>query len=189
MHPTRAKKNGRLTRILSIFRTNVLVARIQDILIHQSRPRRHLSEEADLHWLSNLDPLSLLHKDLPGILASIFAVQTWYTILFRVMALFEGLQGRHEVVAASYAGSDDALSDTGCDSAFDDGSDGVHRADYFRLELWGYVKFDLLEKVFGSAEATDDKDVLRATQLAQGLQRAVLRKFLPGGFCFELEWL
>lgn len=105
------------------------------------------------------------------------------------MALFEGLQGRHEVVAAGYTRGDDALGDTGCDSAFDDGSDGVHRPDHFRLELWGYVQFDLLEKVFGSTEAADDKDILRETHLVQVLQRGVRREILPGGFYFGLEWL
>ena len=164
MRPARAKqKDGRLTRILCVFRTNVLIARIQNILIHQGRPRRYLSEEADLHWLSDLNPLSLLHENLPCIFASIFAVQTWYAILFRVVALFKGLQSRHEVMAASYTGGDDALGDASCDSAFDDGSDRVHRADDFGLELWGYVEFDLLEEVFGSTEATDDKDVLKET--------------------------
>ena len=164
MRQARAKqKDGRLTRILCVFWTNVLITRIQDILIHQGRPRRHLSEEADLYWLSDLDPLSLLHKDLPCILASIFAIQTWYTILFRVVALFKGLQSRHEVMTASYTGGDDALGDTSCDGAFDDGSDRVHRANDFGLELWGYVEFDLLEEVFGSTEATDDKDVLKET--------------------------
>lgn len=80
-----------LTRIFGVLWTNILVARIQYILIHQGRPRGHLSEEADLHRLSDLDPLSFLHKYLPCILASIFAVQTWYPVLFRVMTLFEGL--------------------------------------------------------------------------------------------------
>ena len=119
-----------------------------------------MSEEADLHWFPNLDPLSLLHKDLPCVLASIFAVQTWNTVLFRVVTLFEGLQSRHEIVTASNAGCDDTLGDTGCDSAFDDGSDGIHRANDFCLELWRDVKLDLLEEVFRSTEAADDKDIL-----------------------------
>lgn len=63
-------------------------------------------------------------------------------------------------MAASYTGGDDALSDTSCDSAFDDSRDRVHRADDFGLELWGYVEFDLLEKVFGSTEAAHNEDVL-----------------------------
>ena len=122
-----------------------------------------MSKEANFHWLSNLDPLSLLHEDLPSIFASIFAVQTWYTVLFRVMALFERLKGRHEIVAAGYTGSDDALGDTSRDSAFDYGSHRVHRADDLGLELWRYVEFDLLEEVLRSPEPADNKDVLGET--------------------------
>ena len=165
MRPTRAKHKRELTRVLGVFRTNVLIARIQDILIHQCCPGCHLSKEADFHWLSNLDPLSLLHEDLPCIFASIFAVQTWYTVLFRVMALFERLKGRHEIVAAGYTGGDDALGDTSRDSAFDDGSDRVHRADDLGLELWRHVEFYLLEEVFRSTEPADDKDVLEERRL------------------------
>lgn len=83
------------------------------------------------------------------------------------MALFEGLQGRHEIVTASYTGSDDTLGDTSCDSTFDDGSDGIHRANDFGLKLWGNVELDLLEEVFGSTEAADDKDVLKEIPLVQ----------------------
>lgn len=104
------------------------------------------------------------------------------------MALFEGLQGRHEIVAASYTGGDDTFGDTSCDSAFDDGSNGVHRADDLGLELWGYVEFDLLEEVFGSSEATNDKDVLKETHLVQILQHGVRRKSLLVEFCSGLEW-
>ncbi len=178
---------GTLTRILGVFRANVLVARIQDILIHQGRSRRHLPEEADLHWLSNLDPLSLLHKDLPCILASIFAVQTRYPVLFRVMAFFERLQGRHEVVAASYAGGNDSLGDTGCDGAFDDGSDGIHRSNDLGLELWGNVELDLLEEIFGSTEAPDDKDILNRRRLVPVMRKGGYRENSLGGFCSGLE--
>lgn len=76
------------------------------------------------------------------------------------MALSERLQGGHEVVAAGDAGCDDALGDAGCDGAFDNGGDGVHRSDDFGLELWRDVEFDLLEEVFGGAEAADYEDVL-----------------------------
>ena len=119
-----------------------------------------MPEEADLHWLPNLDPLSFLHEDLPCIFASIFTVQARYTVLFWVMAFFEGLQGRHEIVTASYTGGDDAFGDTGSDGAFNDGGDGVHRANDLGLELRGNVEFDLLEEVFGSTEATDDENIL-----------------------------
>lgn len=76
------------------------------------------------------------------------------------MALFERLQGGHEVVAAGDAGRDDALCDAGCDCAFYDGGDRVHGSDDFGLELRRDVKFDLLEEVFGGAEAADYEDVL-----------------------------
>lgn len=76
------------------------------------------------------------------------------------MAFFERLQRRHQVVAAGDTGGDDALGDAGGDGAFDDGGDRVHGSDDFGLELWGDVQFDLLEEVFGGAEATDDEDVL-----------------------------
>lgn len=149
-----------LTWILGVFRTNILVARIQNILIHQRRPWRHLPEKADLDRIADLDPLPLLHEDLPRVLASVFAVQAGHAVLLRVVALFERLQRRHQVVAARDAGGDDALGDAGGDGAFDDGGDGVHGSDDFGLELRGDVEFDLLEEVFGGAEATDDEDVL-----------------------------
>lgn len=120
-----------------------------------------MPEEADLHRFSDFDPLSLLHKDLPCILASIFAVQTRDTVLFGVVAFFERLQGRHEVVATSDTGGDDTLGDAGSDSTFNDGSHGVHRSYDLGLELWGNVEFDLLEEIFGSTEATDNKDILK----------------------------
>lgn len=171
---------GRPTRIFGVFRANVLIACIQNILIHQGRPRRHLPEEADLYWFSDFNPLSLLHKDLPCILASIFAVQTRYTVLFRVVAFFEGLQGGHEVMTASYTGGDDALGNTGSDSTFNDGSHGVHRANDFGLELWRNVEFDLLEEIFGSTEAADNKDILKETRSVLvlrhgGAQKAYLK--------------
>ena len=84
-----------------------------------------------------------------------------------MVTLFEGLQSRHEIVTASNAGGDDALGDTGCDSAFDDGSDGIHRANDFGLELWRDVKLDLLEEVFRSTKAAHDKDILLEKQLVQ----------------------
>ena len=76
------------------------------------------------------------------------------------MALLEGLQSRHEVVPTGNTGSHHALGYTGGDGSLDDGSDGVHGTDYFGLELWGDVELDLLEEVFGGAEAADHEDVL-----------------------------
>ena len=104
------------------------------------------------------------------------------------MAFFEGLQGRHEVVTASYAGGDDALGDTSSDGAFDYSSDGVHRANDLGLELRGDVEFDLLEEVFGSTEATDDEDILEVTAISTGFAMEVCKESLLGGFCSGLEW-
>jgi len=78
-----------------------------------------------------------------------------------MMAFFEGLECCHEVVTTSDTGGDDSLGDTGRDGAFDDGGDGVHGPDDFLLELGWDVEFDLLEEVFGSAEAANDEDVLK----------------------------
>ena len=62
---------------------------------------------------------------------------------------------------ASDTGGDDSLGNACSDGAFDNGGDRVHGSDNFLLELRGDVEFDLLEEVFGSAEAADDKDVLK----------------------------
>lgn len=163
-----------LTGILGIFRAHILVARIQDILIHQRCPRRHLPEEADFDRFANLDALSFLHEDLPCVFAPVLAVETGHTVLFGVVAFFEGLKGSHQVVTTGNAGGNDTLRDTGCDGAFDDGSNGVHGANDFGLELRGDVEFDLLEKVFGGTEATDNEDVLegKVSKCARGLNMA-----------------
>lgn len=153
------------TGILGIFGTDILIARIQNILVHQRRPRRHLAEKANLDRLADLDALPFLHEDLPRVLAAVLAVQAGHAVLLRVMAFFERLQRRHQVVAARDTGGDDALGDAGGDGAFDDGGDRVHGSDDFGLELWGDVQFDLLEEVFGGAEATDDEDVLERGQM------------------------
>ena len=87
-----------------------------------------------------------------------------------MVAFFKGLQGRHEIVTASYTGCDDALGDTSSDGTFDYSGDGVHRANDLGLELRGDVKFDLLEEVFGSTEATNDEDILEITELVPALQ-------------------
>ena len=95
------------------------------------------------------------------------------------MAFFEGLQGRHEIVTASNTGGDDALGDTSSDSTFDYSGDGIHRANNLGLELRGNVEFDLLEEVFGSTEATDNKDILKVTELIPALQwRCAQRAYL-----------
>jgi hypothetical protein len=137
-----------LTRILSVLRAHIIITSIQNILVHKRRPGRHLPEERHLHRLANLDPLPLLHKDLPRVLAAILAIQARHAVLLRVVPFLEGLQSGHEVVPTCDAVRDDALRDTGCDGAFDDGGHGVHGADDFGLELRGHVEFDLLEEVF-----------------------------------------
>lgn len=65
---------ARLTWILGVFRAHIFIARVQDVLVHESRPRRYLSEKANLDRLTDLDPFTLLYKDLSGVLAPIAAV-------------------------------------------------------------------------------------------------------------------
>lgn len=93
-----------------------------------------------------------------------------------MVAFFEGLKGRHEIVAASYTGGDDALGDTGGDSTFNDGSHGVHRANDLGLELGWNVELDLLEEIFGSTETADNKDILKETKSVLVLHRQGARK-------------
>ena len=92
--------------------------------------------------------MSLLYENLARVLAPILSIEGWHAVLFGVVAFFEGLESGHEVVAAGHTVCDDTLCDTGCDGTFDNGGNGVHGADYFGLELWGYVELDLLEEVF-----------------------------------------
>lgn len=87
----RKKKKEKLTRILGILRTHILVTGIEDIFVHQRSTRSNLAEKADFDWLSDLHALTLLDKDLPCILASIFTVQTGHAILLWVVAFFEWL--------------------------------------------------------------------------------------------------
>ena len=166
-----------LTRIFGIFRADVFVACVEDVLVHQRSSRRDLSEEADLDWLANLDPLALLDEYLSGVLASVFAVEGWDAVLLGVVALFERLEGGHEVVAASDSGGDDTLCDAGCDSTFDDSGDRVHGTDDLGLELRWDVEFDLLEEVFGGTEATHDEDVLEYAVLGLNGNDLVADKF------------
>jgi hypothetical protein len=153
-------RKGILTRILGILWADVVVAGIQDILVHECRTGGNLSEKGDLDGLANLDTLTFLHKYLPSVLAAVFAVERWHTVLFGVMALFEWLEGGHEVMSARDAVCHDTLSDTCCHGALDDGGDRVHRTHNLGLELRGYVELDLLEEVLGCAESTDNKHVL-----------------------------
>lgn len=63
-----------LTRIFGVFWTDVFVAGIQDIFVHEGCARSDLAEEADFYRFAVLDALALLDEDLPGVFASIFAV-------------------------------------------------------------------------------------------------------------------
>lgn len=107
-----------------------------------------MTEEADLDWFANPDTLSLLDENLTSVLASIAAIQTGHTVLFRVIALLEWLKRGHKVVPTCYTVCDDPLGDTCGDCALDDRSHRVHRADHLCLILWGHVELDLLEEVF-----------------------------------------
>lgn len=64
----------RLTRVFGVFGTNIFVACIQNVLVHERCSRRHLPEERYLHRVSDLDPLSFLHEDLARVFTPIFAV-------------------------------------------------------------------------------------------------------------------
>jgi hypothetical protein len=54
-----------------------------------------LTEKADLDRLADLDTLSLLYKDLAGVLATVPTVQTGNPVLLWVVSLLEGLKGGH----------------------------------------------------------------------------------------------
>jgi hypothetical protein len=138
----------RLTRVLSILGTHILVASVENILVHERGTRRDLSEERDLNRLADLDSLALLHEDLSRVLASVLSVERGNTVLLRVMTLLERLQSRHEVMSSRHTGGDDTFRDTSGDCTLDDSSHGVHRPDDLVLELRWDVELDLLEEVF-----------------------------------------
>ena len=154
----RWKKRGKvgLTGIFGVFGTHILVAGVQDILIHEGRAGGHLAEEGDFHGLADLDALALLHEDLARVLAAVLAVEGGHAVLLGVVALFEGLERGHEVVAARDTRGDHPLRDAGGDGALNDGGNGVHGPHHLRLELRRDVQLDLLEKIFGGAEAAND---------------------------------
>ena len=136
-----------LTGILGVLGAYIIIARVQNVLVHERRARCHLSEERDLDGLSDLDTLALLHKDLARVLAPVLAVQGWYAILLGVVTLLEGLKSSHEVMPSGDTMRDDTFCDTCRDGTLDDGGDGVHRPYDFVLELWRHVELDLLEKI------------------------------------------
>ena len=150
----------KLTRILGVLRADVVVAGVQDVLVHEGGAGGDLSEERDLDRLADLDSLTLLHEDLACVLASILAIQRRHTVLLGVVTLLERLKCSHEVMTTGDTVCDNAFCDTSGDGTLDNGSDRVHWADDLGLELRRYVKLDLLEEVFGGTETTDDKDVL-----------------------------
>ena len=137
-----------LTRILGIFGTYVFVAGVQNVLVHERSTRCDLTEERNLDRLACLDTLTLLHKDLTSVLATILAVQAGDTVLLGVVTFLEGLEGGHKVMSTGDTRCDDALGDTSSDGTLDNGGDRVHGADNLGLELRRNVKFDLLEQVF-----------------------------------------
>lgn len=151
---------AKLTRILGILWTNIFITGIQDVFVHQGSPWRNLSEEAHFNGLPILDPLALLNKYLPSILATIFAVQAWHTVLFRMMTFLERLQRCHKIVASRNSGSYHPFGNAGCDSTFDNSGDRVHRPYHFGLILRRDVQFNLLEKVFRGTKAANNEDVL-----------------------------
>lgn len=165
----------RLTRILGVLRANIFVADIKYILVHEGSTRCHLTEEADLDWLANLDTLALLHEDLAGVLASVSAIQTGHPVLFRVVSLLEWLQRGHQVVSTSDTVSNHSLSNTCRDSTLDDGRHRVHGSDDLALILRRDVKLDLLEKVFGSTEATNNQHILPRISQCHHTRRCLKR--------------
>lgn len=116
-------RQEQLTGILGVLRADIVVAGVQDILVHERGARRDLAEEGHLDRLADLDLLALLHEDLARKLAAVLAVERRHAVRLRVVALLERLQRRHEVVPAGHAVGDDALRDAGRDGAFDDGGD------------------------------------------------------------------
>jgi len=104
-----------------------------------------LTEERDLDGLACLDTLTLLHKDLASVFASVLSVQAGHTVLLWVVALLEGLQSGHEVVSTSDTRCDNTLGDTGSDGTLDDSGNRVHGSHNLRLELGRNMELDLLE--------------------------------------------
>lgn len=153
------------TRILGIFGADIVVAGKQHILVHEGGARGDLSKEGDLDRLAILDLLASLHENLAGKLATVLAVERGHTVGLGVVALLEGLEGTHEVVATGDAVGNDALADTGSDGALDNGGDRVHGTDNLGLELGRDVELNLLEEVLGGTEATDDQDILQGAVL------------------------
>lgn len=148
------------TRVLGVLRTYILITGVQHILIHEGRAGGHLAEEADLDGLADLDSLTFLHEDLPGVLAAVPTIKTRYSVLLGVVAFFEWLQRGHQVVSTCDTVGNHSLGDTGCHCTLDNGGHGVHRTDNLGLVLRGDVKLDLLEQILRGTESTNNQDVL-----------------------------
>ena len=118
-----------LTWVFGILGANVVVAGEQNVFVHQCCAWRDLPEKRHLDRLANLDFLALLHKDLARVFTPVLAVERGNSVLLGMVTLLERLQSGHEVMPAGDAVGDDALCDTGCDGALDNGSDGVHGPD------------------------------------------------------------
>lgn len=137
-----------LTRVFGVLWADILVACIQDVLVHERRARCNLSEERHLDRLSDLDSLALLHENLSGVLATVLAVEGRHAVLLWVVAFLERLQGGHEVMSSGDTRRDDALGDTSGHGSLDNCGHGIHGSNNLVLELRWNVQFDLLEQVF-----------------------------------------
>jgi hypothetical protein len=124
-----------------------------------------LSEERDLDGFAVLDLLTLLDEDLAGELAAVLSIERRHTISLGVIAFLKGLKSRHEVMSSSNTMSNNSLCDTSSNSTLDNGSHGIHGPDNLGLELGRDMELDLLEKVFGGTETTDNQDVLESAVL------------------------
>jgi hypothetical protein len=69
-----AKKPSKLTRILGVFRANIVVTSVKNILVHESGTWSDLSEERDLDRLAVLDLLTLLDENLASELAAVLSI-------------------------------------------------------------------------------------------------------------------
>lgn len=136
-----------LTGIFGIFGTDVLIAGVQDILVHERGSRCNLSEEANLDWLADLDALALLYEYLPRVFASVFPVETRNPVLLGMVSFLERLQRSHEVMPSSDTRRDDSFSYACRDRTLDDCCHRVHGPDDLGLELRRNVELDLLEQV------------------------------------------
>lgn len=150
-----------LTRIFCVLWTDILIARVQNVLVHECRARRDLSEEADLDRLANLDTFALLHKDLPCVLAPVPTIQTGHPVLFGMVPFLEWLKGSHEVVSTCDTMGDHPLGDSRRDGSLDDRCDRVHWSNHLRLVLGRDVEPDLLEEIFRGTESTHHEDILQ----------------------------